>query len=172
MPITFFSGGTMLRRLMVPMSITILLGCTGGDRSGGAACGIAALAGPTMLLDEFHVPGQTLSSAPSQLPEGLVARVAAGPAYRAVVGRVDTSLVIGVEGTFPEGDLPGFGVLILDRTANAVGVMLFMGDPLEGAPTLGQVSLADQMIPLIGIQLDPTRFQDPNCPFFPDSLLL
>lgn len=162
----------MLRRLLIPMSIVLALGCESGRREGGAVCGIAALAGPTMLLDEFRVPGQTLGNAPSQLPEHLVARVAAGPAYRAVVGRADTSWVIGVEGTFTEEDLPGFGVLILDRSATAVGVMLFVGDPLEGAPVLGQVSLADELIPLIGIQVDPIRFEDPSCPFFPDSLLL
>jgi hypothetical protein len=50
--------------------------------------------------------------------------------------------------------------------------MLFTGEPLEGAPILGQVSVANEIIPLIGIKLDRTRFEDPACPFFPDSLLL
>jgi hypothetical protein len=26
-------------------------------------------------------------------------------------------------------------------------------------------------LPLLGIQLDPARFEDPRCPLFPDSLL-
>jgi hypothetical protein len=161
----------MRHRMLVTLSILLVAGCD-GQRQGGAACGIAALAGPTMLLSEFGVPGQTLSATPSQLPERLVARVAAGPAYRAVVGRADTTWVIGVEGTFEADDMPGFGVLVLDQSATAVGVMLFSGEPLEGAPILGQVSVANEIIPLIGIKLDRTRFEDPACPFFPDSLLL
>ena len=161
----------MRHRMLVTLSILLLAGCD-GQRQGSTACGIAALAGPTMLLSEFGVPGQTLSAAPSELPERLVARVAAGPAYRAVVGRADTTWVIGVEGTFETDDMPGFGVLILDQSATVVGVMLFAGDPLEGAPIIGEVSVADEMIPLIGIKLDRVRFEDPACPFFPDSLLL
>ena len=157
-------------RFTLLLSLGLVLGCEGG-RPSRTACGIAALAGPTLLLTEFSVPGQTLANNPAQLPEKLVARVAAGPAYPAMVGRVDTAWVIGVEGSFPEADLPGFGVLILDRAGTALGIMLFLGEPIQGAPILGQISIADIMVPLIGIQLDPTRFQDPACPFFPDSLL-
>ena len=161
----------MRHRMLVTLSILLIAGCD-GQRKGSPACGIAALAGPTMLLSEFGVPGQTLAATPSELPERLVARLAAGPAYRAVVGRADTTWVIGVEGTFEADDMPGFGVLVLDQSATAIGVMLFEGDPLEGAPILGEVSIGNEMIPLIGIKLDRVRFEDPACPFFPDSLLL
>ncbi len=160
----------MLRSITLLLSLGLVLGCDGG-RPSRTACGIAALAGPTLLLTEFSVPDQTLANAPANLPERLVARVAAGPAYAAVVGRVDTAWVIGVEGTFTESELPGFGVLILDPSGAAVGVMLYLGDPIQGAPILGQVSMADELLPLIGIQLDPARFEDPACPLFPDSLL-
>ena len=77
-----------------------------------------------------------------------------------------------MEGSFEADDMPGFGVLVLDLSAAAVGVMLFTGESLEGAPVLGQVSVASEIIPLIGIKLERTRFEDPACPFFPDSLLL
>lgn len=161
----------MIRSLTLFLLSGLVLGC--GDRPPSrTACGIAALAGPTLLLTEFAVPGQTLASHPAQLPERLVARVAAGPAYRAVVGRADTSWVIGVEGIFDEAQLPGFGVIILDPSGAAVGLLMYVGDPIRGAPILGQVSVANALIPLIGIQLDPARFEDPACPLFPDSLLL
>ena len=162
----------MLRTLISLLSLVLLVGCEGGSSDGNTVCGIAALAGPTILLSEFGVPGQTLGVPPTQLPEHLVARVAAGRAYRTVVGRADTTWVIGVEGAFTEEDMPGFGVLILDKGGDARGVMLFVGDPLQGAPIIGQLSVSNAMIPLIGIQLEPTRFEDPACPFFPDSLLL
>jgi hypothetical protein len=50
--------------------------------------------------------------------------------------------------------------------------MLYEGNPIPGAPRLGEVSLGGSSIPLIGVQADPATFTDPNCPsLFPDSVL-
>ena len=61
-------------------ALLALAGCGDREGSGRAGCGIAALAGPTLLLSEFNVPNQTLGMPPATLPETLVARFAAGPA--------------------------------------------------------------------------------------------
>src|SRR5919199_2046333 len=82
------------------------------SRAGSAACGLASLAGPTALLGQFSVPEQTLASPPRRLPERLVVRLVAGPAYPAIVGRSDSLWVIGVEGALPAKVKPGFGVLV------------------------------------------------------------
>jgi hypothetical protein len=157
------------------LTALILLAACGhsADRSaaGSAACGLASLAGPTALLGQFSVPEQTLASPPRQLPERMVVRLVAGPAYPAVVGRSDSSWVVGVEGALPEKVKAGFGVLVLDQSGKSRGTMLFEGTPVEGAPQIGTVSVGNATIPLIGIQLDPARFEDPRCPFFPDSVL-
>jgi hypothetical protein len=158
-----------IRRLLPFLLLTAACGKTA--ERGNAACGLAALAGPTALLTQFSVPRQTLSKPPAKLPERLVARVVAGPALPAIVGRSDSLLVIGVEGSVPATIKPGYGVLVLDTTERARGVMLFEGAPIEGAPSIGSVSLGSQTLPLIGIALDPTRIEDPRCPFFPDSVL-
>lgn len=136
-----------------------------------AACGLAALAGPTALLTQFSVPRQTLGAPPRRLPERLVARVVAGPALPAIVGRTDSMLVIGVDGSVPPNVKPGYGVLVLDTTERARGVMLYEGTSVEGAPQIGTVTIGAATVPLIGIQLDPARIEDPHCPFFPDSVL-
>jgi hypothetical protein len=141
------------------------------SRVGGAACGLAALAGPTALLTQFSVPDQTLPSPPRHLPEHLVVRSVAGPAYPAIVGRSDSLWVIGVEGGLPANVKPGFGVLVMDKKGKALGVMLYEGAPVEGAPPIGTVSVANATVPLIGIQVDPAKIEDPRCPFFPDSVL-
>jgi hypothetical protein len=160
-------------RLASVLTATLLLGCSsaGDKRAGAAACGLASLAGPTALLGQFSVPNQTLGSPPRNLPERLVVRLVAGPAYRAIVGRSDSLWVIGVEGALPAAVKPGFGVLVLDQGARARGVMLFEGIPVEGAPQIGTVSVGNMTVPLIGIQLDPARIEDPRCAFFPDSVL-
>lgn len=151
--------------------LALALGCDRPEGGGRASCGLAALAGPTTLLTQFSVPRQTLSEPPDKLPERLVTRMVAGPAYRSIVGRSDSKLLIGVEGTLPPTAKPGFGVLVLDTSGKARGVMLFEGDPVEGAPRLGDVSIGNATVPLIGIQVDPSKVEDPNCPFFPDSVL-
>ncbi len=162
--------GCIMRSLSHCLALLLITAC-GKSSDGGAACGLAALAGPTALLSQFGVPQQTLSTAPVRLPERLVARVVAGPALAAVVGRSDSSLVVGVEGSVPPSIKPGYGVLVLDKSEKARGIMLFEGLPIEGAPQIGSVALGAATLPLIGIQLDPAKIEDPHCPFFPDSAL-
>jgi hypothetical protein len=162
----------MARHLQLLLGLT--LACSRSPEktsAGSAACGLASLAGPTALLGQFSVPEQTLGSPPRNLPERLVVRLVAGPPYPAIVGRSDSLWIIGVEGSLPSNVKPGFGVLILDQEGKARGAMLYEGTPVEGAPQIGTVSVGNATVPLIGIQLDPARVEDPRCPFFPDSVL-
>ncbi|MDH4131121.1 MAG: hypothetical protein OEW17_02940 [Gemmatimonadota bacterium] len=154
-------------------ALVCLLGLTAAcQRSGGGACGFTAIAGATMLLQQFGVPHQTLGVPPDQLPPRLVARIAAGPAYEGVVGRMeDSRWVVGVEGNLPPTIRPQFGVLILDLAGTARGVMLYESEPIRGAPTIGQLNVDSLMLPLLGIQLDPAGYEDPRCPLFPDSII-
>lgn len=145
--------------------------CGGSDRAPGASCGIAALAGPTLLLSEFAVPGQTLTAPPDRLPEQVAVRLVAGPALRGILGRADSLVIVGVEGAVPGAITPGFGVLITDPAGAARGVLLYEGAPVENAPVIGTVAIGSASLPLIGIQLDPARIEDPRCPFFPDSVI-
>jgi hypothetical protein len=160
----------MIRWAFLLSALLLVAAC---ERSGGgrAACGLAALAGPTALLTQFSVPNQTLSQAPRNLPERLVARVVAGPALPAVVGRTDSLLLIGVEGNIPPNTKPGYGVLVVDPHDKTRGVVLYEGLPVEGAPQLGKVAIGSASLPLIGIQLDPARIEDARCPMFPDSVI-
>ena len=159
-------------RTVLVLTILLLTGCArSGDRPPSAACGLAALAGPTALLAQFSIPNQTLGSPPRTLPERLVVRSVAGRAYPAIVGRADSLWIIGVQGSLPPNVKPGFGVLVLDPSGKALGVVLYEGTPVEGAPELGRVSVGDITVPLIGIQLDPAKIEDPRCPLFPDSVI-
>jgi hypothetical protein len=155
-------------------AVLLILACgRSSDKgpAGAAACGLAALAGPTALLAQFGIPNQTLGSQPRRLPERLVVRLVAGPAYPAIVGRSDSLWVIGVEGSLPPNVKPGFGVLVMDQSGKSRGVMLYEGSPVEGAPEIGTVSVGNLTVPLIGIQLDPSKVEDPRCPLFPDSVI-
>lgn len=160
----------MIRVLV--FALFVMTGCTrSGNRPPSAACGLASLAGPTALLGQFSVPDQTLATSPRTLPERLVVRFVAGPAYPAIVGRADSLWIIGLQGAVPPNVKPGFGVLVLDPNGRARGVVIYEGSPVEGAPEIGRVSVGDNTVPLIGIQLDPAKIEDPRCPLFPDTVI-
>ena len=157
--------------------LSLLLLAAACKESGGAPCGIIAVAGPLSLLNQFAVPEQTLTQPPAQLPERIAVRLVAGPVVSAIVGRrrsadgADSALVIGVEGTIPATARPQFGVLVVAPSGTARGVMLYENEPVRGAPELGTVSIGATSLPLIGIKVDAERFEDARCPFFPDSVL-
>jgi hypothetical protein len=158
-------------RAIACLVLLLSTACSKADRPSSAACGIASLAGPTLLLSEFAVPGQTLATAPDRLPEQVAVRAVAGPVYRGIVGRADSLVILGVEGTLPPAIKPGFGVLIVDPQGTARGALLYEGASVENAPVIGTVSMGSLSLPLLGIQLDPARIEDPRCPFFPDSII-
>src|SRR5207247_586891 len=151
------------------LALALLSGCSGGG-SGNYGCGFAAVAGHSMLLDQFNRPGTVLSSLPSRIPEALPVRIALGPVFRSVTGRTDTSLVVGVEGRLPPTPPVGFGVLVVSTDGKAEGVLLYEGSAIQGAPLLGTVNTGTRNLPLIGIRVDLSTFQKPSCPIFPDSL--
>ena len=146
-----------------------LAGC-GGDGTRNPACGITALAGATMLLDQFRVPEQTMSSTPRTVPAVLPVRLAAGPAWRGLVSTAaDSTWIIRVEGIPPQ-TVPGFGVLIVGTDGIASGVMLYTGRPVSRAPVVGSVTTDTLTLPLLALQTNVAGLEDPACPFFPDSL--
>lgn len=136
-----------------------------------AACGITALAGATMLLDRFSTPQTALSFAPTPAPAALPVRLAAGPAYRGLVTQEsDTTWSVVVEGDLPDGTVPGFAVLVAGSDGRPKGIMLYTGARVRGAPIIGRVAMGALDLPLLGFQSDIAGLEDPNCPFFPDSL--
>ena len=161
--------GPALRPAIALFTIGILA-CSRGDAP--PPCGLSAVIGPRVLLEEFSTPGQTLAVPPEQLPEKLVARLAVGPAYATIVGRADSQWVIGVNGALPAGIHPSFGVLVIDKTNGApLGVLLYESAEVEGAPPIGTVTVGALVVPLVGVRVDPARIQDAACPLFPDSLI-
>lgn len=159
-----------MRHPLLALAASAALAACSGKTSGNYGCGIAAVAGQSLILEEFTRPRTTLSVAPATLPETLPVRIALGPALRAVAGRTDSGLVIGLDGPLPATPPVGFGVLIVSPAGEALGVLLYQGSPIDGAPHLGTVNAGERNLPLIGLQTDITRFQDASCPIFPDSL--
>lgn len=160
-----------MRRLSGSAAALALLASACGGRGANPACGITALAGATMLLDQFGVPEQALSSAPRKVPAVLPVRLAAGPAWRGLVSMTaDSSWIVRLEGDLSPGAPPGFGVLVVAPDGAARGVMLYTGPPVSRAPVVGSVTAGPLTLPLLALQTDVAGLEDPACRFFPDSL--
>ncbi|HEV2290789.1 MAG TPA: hypothetical protein VLC11_04570 [Gemmatimonadales bacterium] len=154
-------------------TLLLLVGLAGCRQPAGGSvtCGLAAMFGPLAILSEFSTPGQTLATPPGSLPGKLPVRLVAGPALPALVGRDHDRWVVGVVGAPPAKFHAGYGVLVQDTAYRALGVVVYEGEIVRGAPVIGSVVLADSTVPLIGISLLPTKVEDPRCPIFPDSTL-
>jgi hypothetical protein len=151
-----------------PVLSIFLAACAG--RAAPANCGIVGVAGPSLLLEEFTKPGRTMSELPDRMPERLVVRLAAGPAYPAIVGKTDSSWVIGIDAPVEANAHLGFGVLVVDPSLGVQGLLVYEGSPIPGAPILGSVNAGTRNLPFHALRANVAAFQDPSCRLFPDSL--
>ncbi len=151
------------------IGVVLAAGC--GPAAGNPACGITALAGATMVLDQFQIPGQTMGEPPAVMPSSLAVRIAAGPALRGVVQEADgAGWTVRIEGDMPAEFTPGFGVLIAARGGAVRGVLLYTGRPVSRAPQIGSVTAGGLTLPLLGLETDISGLETADCPYFPDSL--
>jgi hypothetical protein len=147
-----------------------LLALSACDKGGGRpTCGLASVAGANLLLGAFQTPNLTLSAAPKYVPITLPVRVVAGPVFVGTVSRVDSLLRITLPADSVKALSPGSAVLVQDTTGRSRGIVLYDAPPVAGAPVIGTVELGPRKVPLIGINADPGRFEDPTCPLFPAS---
>ena len=152
----------------LPLCLAAALAACGPSGRPTVSCGIGALTGPLVVLESFG-KGNALETPPAEVPASLPVRLVGGPVLRGIVGKNDsTGWVIGAEGEMPSNTRPGYGVLIAHR-GQARGILVFDGQPVAGAATIGSVALGDTIVPLLGVRIDPATIADSACPVFPDS---
>jgi len=155
-----------VRRFQVSILFsTLLLGCGDGDRP-SPMCGLAMLTGPLVALEGF-ARGDALMAPPGELPPILPGRFVAGPLTRVLVSRgSEGTLLAAVEDAAPEASRPGFGVLLVSRALEPLGVLVHDGMAVSGAPQLGTIEVGDTVLPLLGVRVTPATIETPECPMF------
>jgi hypothetical protein len=159
---------------MKPRHFLLLLtfvACAEGDPENNPVCGIAAMAGASMVLEQFAVPGKILTSLPSGV-EGIVpARVAGYGTARAIAAPGPDGAILGYEGEgFPK--TPGFALAIVEDSLDTFkGVLIYDLEPPQSIPQLGTVSSASATIPLFGLRVMWSAVSSERCPMFalPDT---
>jgi hypothetical protein len=144
----------------------VLIGCTEGDPENNPVCGIAAMAGAAMVLEQFGVPGKILEEIPEGVEGVVPARVVGWRTARALAGVGPDGAVLGYEGPgFPE--IPGFGLVLVEDSLEVFkGVLVFETEAPNGLPRLGTISSTTSTIPLYGLRVTWGAVSSPRCPLF------
>jgi hypothetical protein len=149
--------------MLLPLA---LLGCAEGDPENNPVCGIAAMAGAAMVLEQFGVPGKILEEIPQEVEGVVPARVVGWGTARALAATGPDGAVLGYEGEgFPS--IPGFGLVLVEDSLEVFqGVLIFETEAPRGIPQLGTISSATNTLPLYGLRVTWGAVSSPRCPLF------
>jgi hypothetical protein len=142
----------------------LALACA-GDAARSPACGLALIAGPTLIQQQLLNPRAVMTEPPRGLPELLPAMVIQQRQASVRVG-YDTEQRIVMEYAGPGFPTRGgYGLLVVDDTAQrAMGVLVFESQEPKDYPRLGTVSGASTTLTLYGVRVDWASVNNPRCP--------
>ena len=142
----------------------LFLACGRGDSASSFACGIQAIAGPAMVLEQLPLAGRILTQIPDGIEGVVPARVVGYPSAHALAAPGPDGVVLGYEGEgFPS--LPGFGlILVEDSLETFQGVLVYEIEAPRGMPMLGSISSPTMTLPVYGLRVTWSAVSDPRCP--------
>jgi hypothetical protein len=156
----------MHRRLL---PFVLVLAACGRGNSGSPTCGIAAIAGPSLITSHLTNARAVLTDPPRGLPDSL-------PALSIQLKSRDTGVLIVVqdaEGRVSmqyrgQGFPPrGYGLLVVDDTSQrAMGVLLLDVEEPPRPPVIGTVIGGSTALNLYGVHVDWASVSNPRCPLF------
>jgi len=152
----------MLLRFVV---LSVVVAACGGDASRSPACGLALIAGPTLIREHLLNARAVITDPPRGLPGSLPAMVIQQTRASVRVGYdADGRIVMGYEGPgFPTRG--GYGLLVVDDTSHrAVGILIFESEEPKQHPQLGTITGGAATLNLYGVRVDWASVSNPTCP--------
>ena len=157
-----------LKHLILPVAF---VACVEGDPENNPVCGISAMAGASMVLEQFTVPGKILSELPIGLEGVVPARVIGYGTARALAAHGPDGAILGYEGEgFPA--MPGFALALVEDSLDTFkGVLIYDLEPPQSIPQLGTISSSTTTVPLFGLRVMWSAVSSERCPMFapPDT---
>lgn len=146
--------------------VPVLAAACGGNPENSAACGFAAVAAGSLVVQSLQDLSHAVSTAPANVPDTLPSKVVGRGTVRAVKQSGSPGLALRYEGEgFPT--IPGFGLLLVDDSLEVVrGVLIFEPDPPQGFPKIGTIATAATTLPLLGLRVHWPSLNAPRCPMF------
>ena len=158
-------------RLKHLILLVALIACVEGDSENNPVCGISAMAGAAMVLEQFSVPGKILTALPYGLEGVVPARVVGYGTARALAAHGPDGVILGYEGEgFPA--VPGYALALVEDSLDTFkGVLIYDLEPPRSIPQLGTVSSSTTTVPLFGLRVMWSAVSSERCPMFaqPDT---
>lgn len=152
------------------LSLLVLLTTAACNRgaSGSPTCGIALLAGPSMITSQLTNARAVVTDPPRGLPDSLPALVIQQKNDRGalIVGR-DAEGKVSMQFRGPAFPQRGYSLLVVDDTSQrAMGVLILDQEEPSGHPVIGTVIGGSTALNLYGIRVDWASVSNPRCPLF------
>ena len=155
-----------MKRMVLPI-LMLAVGCNRGT-GGSPTCGIALLAGPSMITSQLANARAVVTDPPRGLPDSLPALVIQQKNDRGavIVGR-DASGKISMQFRGPSFPQRGYGLLVVDDTSQrAMGVLILDQEDPAGHPAIGTVIGGSNALNLYAVRIDWASVNNPRCPLF------
>lgn len=156
----------MSYRLLV---LTLVVAACGRGTGGSPTCGIAFLAGPSLITQQLSNARAVLTDPPRGVPDSLPTLVilqktrdiGAVLVTRDGEGRI--SMMYRGSGFPPRG----YGLLVVDDTSQrAMGVLVLDAEDPQGHPAIGTIIGGSLALNLYGVRVDWASVSNPRCPLF------
>src|SRR2546422_4399647 len=144
--------------------------CSRGS-GGSPTCGLAMLAGPSLIASQLQNARAVLTDPPRGIPDSLPARVieqkaGSGGSGALIVGR-DAEGKISMQFRGPSFPARGYGLLVVDDTSQrAMGVLLLDQEEPLNHPAIGTIIGGGTTLNLYGVRVDWASVNNPRCPLF------
>jgi hypothetical protein len=148
------------------LALTVVAAACGGDASRSPACGLAVIASPALIEQQFHNARVVITDPPRGLTDSLPAMVIQQKQAFVRVGydAAGKSIVMEYVGEgFPTHG--GYGLLVVDDTSHrAVGVLIYERVEPKDYPHLGTITSGAATLTLYGVRVDWASVSNPVCP--------
>jgi hypothetical protein len=152
---------------LVPLLLLVAAACNRGT-SGSPTCGIALLAGPSLITSQLTNARAVLTDPPRGIPDSLPALVIQQKNDRGavIVGR-DAEGKISMQFRGPAFPSRGYGLLVVDDTSQrAMGVLILDQEEPADHPAIGTIIGGGTTLNLYGVRVDWASVNNPRCALF------
>jgi len=157
------------RIVILALAVTACGRGGGGSGAGSPTCGIAALAGPALIVNQLSNPRAALTDPPRGVPDSLPAVVILPKSREngAVIVTRDAAGKVSMLYRGPGFPSRGYGLLVVDDTSQrAMGVMVIDQEEPQRQPAIGSIVGGGAALNLYAVRVDWASVSNPRCPLF------
>jgi len=159
-----------LARPLLPFLSVAIVGaaCSGGNR-GSPTCGIAAIAGPSLITSQLANARAVLTDPPRGLPDSLATLIIQPKSRDTGLAIVSRDAAGRVSMLYRGAGFPprGYALLVVDDTSQrAMGVLIVDQEEPLRHPAIGTVIGGSTVLNLYGVRVDWASVSNPRCPLF------